>query len=95
MSRSITFSVLGAVLATCAYLWLVPAPWTEQGIATVAIAGFNIVALFSLFVIFYKLESATNAQFGKEVRENLGTIVPAMIISLIAAIFSLIRAFNP
>ncbi|MFO6428768.1 hypothetical protein ACLBKT_01635 [Erythrobacter sp. W302b] len=95
MSRSITISVFGAALATIAYLWLVPPPWTEQGIATVAIAGFNIVALVALFAIFYRSESASNAQFGKEVRENLGTIVPAMIISLIAAIFSLVRALNP
>ncbi len=95
MSRSITFSVLGAVLAILAYFLLVPRPWTEQGIATVAIAGFNIFALLALFWLFFKLESASNAQFGKEVRENLGTIVPAMIISLIATFFSLVKTLFP
>jgi hypothetical protein len=87
--------VVGALLATMFYLFLVPAPWTEQGIATAAIAGFNIFALIALFVLFYKLERASNAQFGKEVRENLGTLVPAMIISLIVTFFSLIKALFP
>ena len=95
MPRSIRYSALGAFFAFVAYLLLVPAPWTQQGIATAAITGFNIVGLLSLFVIFWRLEGATNAQFGRTVRENIGIVIPAMIISLIFTSFSLIKTLFP
>ena len=94
MSRSVSYSVVGSILATIVFLVLIPAPWSSQEVIAVAIAGFNVVALAMLLWLFFRLEKSTNAEFGKAVRENVGTIVPAILISIIYTAYSLADSFK-
>ena len=74
---------------------VVPTPWKLQGFLSVAMTGFNLFALMALLTILVRLEGKTNAMFGKTIRENLSTIVPAVISSLIFTGFMLYQSLFP
>lgn len=68
-------------------------PGNEQTYVQVAVVSFNSVAILSLFIVFYQAETSTNAQFGKAIRDNISTIIVALIISFIGSVISLVKLF--
>jgi hypothetical protein len=59
----------------------------------VALATFNSVAICCLGVIFYAHEKSTAAQFGAVVRNNISTIILALLIAFIRSIIEVVTMF--
>ena len=68
-------------------------PATEQDYVSVALAFFNAAAILSLFYILYSAEKETAAKFGAIVRDNIATVIVALLINLISTMVDLFGYF--
>jgi len=66
---------------------------TEQTYISVALAFFNTSAISSLFYILYKSEKFSAAKFGSIVRDNISTVIVALLINLIRTTVEIFRYF--
>ena len=96
MPKSISFSLLAALLGFGLFSYLnrgtVP-PLDKQTYVTVAISFFNAAAIFSLFVILFRSERFTNEAFGEIIRNNIATIILALLINFVTVIVELYSYF--
>jgi hypothetical protein len=86
LPKSITFSLIVAILGVCLFAYLNAGstpPVTEQNYVSVALAFFNAAAIISLFYILYSSEKETAAKFGSIVRDNIATVIVALLINLV------------
>ncbi len=68
-------------------------PATEQEYISVALAFFNSAAILSLFYILYSSEKETAAKFGSIVRDNIATVIVALLINLISTVVDIFGYF--
>ena len=59
----------------------------------IAIGTFNAVAVVCLGILFYRNEKSSHAAFGAVVRNNLSTIIFALLIALIQSFIEIITIF--
>ena len=96
MPKSTSFSLLAALIGFVVFSFLnmgaVP-PIDKQTYATVAISFFNAAAIVSLFIILYRTEKSTAEEFGTVMRNNIATIIPALLINFVMVIVELYGYF--
>lgn len=68
-------------------------PATDQDYVSVALAFFNAAAILSLFYILYSAEKETAAKFGSIVRDNIATVIVALLINLISTVVDIFSYF--
>jgi hypothetical protein len=87
---------LAALLGFFVYSFLnrgaVP-PVDKQTYATVTISFFNAAAILSLLVILYRTEKTTAEEFGTVMRNNLATVIPALLINFVMVVVELYGYF--
>ncbi len=96
MPKSITFSLIVAILGVCLFAYLsagATPPVTEQKYVSVALDFFNAAAILSLFYILYSSEKATAAKFGSIVRDNIATVIVALLINLVTTAVDIFSYF--
>lgn len=68
-------------------------PPSEQTYVSVALAFFNASAILSLFVILYRSERETAEKFGSIIRDNVSTVIVALLINLIGTVVEIFGYF--
>lgn len=66
----------------------------EKDYAAVALAFFNAGAILSLFIILYCAEKNSAEDFGKIMRDNIATIIVALLINFINASYEIFTYLN-
>lgn len=93
VSLSLAISLLGTLLF--AYRnWDPSQPLPEQTYISVALALFNASAITSLFVILYRSEREPAERFGAVMRDNIATIIVALLINLISTLVEIFGYFS-
>lgn len=98
MPKSVAISIVAAIIG-CAIFALLngevePRP-NRQDYINVALNFFTVTAIICLFVIFYRYEKADDAAFGSVVRNNISTIIIALLIQFIGTIIDIVTRFSP
>lgn len=97
MPKSLTVSLVVAFSALAIYWWTTngtsPAKMQEDYIS-VTLGAFNLAAIIAFFVILAKHESAAPDAFGKVVRDNISTVVAALIINVVITVYTLPEFFS-
>ena len=85
-------ALLGVAVFAFVHSGTVP-PKTEQNYISVALAFFNASAILCLFYILYKSEKETAAKFGAIIRDNISTVIVALLINLISTAVDIVAYF--
>ena len=96
MPKSITFSLVIAIVGFSIFALTrmgEAEPTTEQEYVSVALAFFNSAAILSIFYILYKAEKESAARFGAIVRNNIATVIVALLINMIGAVVDIFGYF--
>ncbi|MCF8882475.1 hypothetical protein L5849_07165 [Erythrobacter sp. SN021] len=81
-------------MASLAYIFFGETPRDERGLMAVAMQAFNMSAILLLFKTLYALETKSNAELGEALRNNVGTIGPALLLSFIFTALGLASMFG-
>ena len=88
--------LLVSVAGLLIYAWTThgadPAP-TKQDYVGVALDFFNAAAILCLFAILYRSEAQSAKEFGKIMRDNISTVVVALLINLITTAVDIYERF--
>jgi hypothetical protein len=93
LSLSTAVSLFAAILAAIVYPF---AHKTEQGYPTpgetvsVSLDVFTLVAIVCILILLYRYRRASDADFAGMIKDNLSTIIPALLLNLIHAFYGLI-----
>ena len=89
---SLAVSLLGTLLFALTNLNSTP-PITEQTYVSVGLGFFNATAIICLFVILYQSEKESADKFGETIRDNIATVIVALLINLISTVVELLGYF--
>ena len=98
MPKSVAVSVVAAILGCVVYaIWLPDSdsPPDRRDYISVALDCFTISAIVCLFIIFYRYEKENNEAFGEVVRNNISTVVIALLIQFIGTGIDIFSRFRP
>lgn len=97
MAKSTAFSLVVAIVALAAFHLLkgtgAPSP-DQRAYVAVAVSSFNCAAILALFVILYRSEGLNDEAFGKTLRNNLSTVIGALLISFVYTGYDLLTSFR-
>lgn len=85
-------AILGTIVFACWTAGATP-PTEDRQYVNVAVDLFNISAILCLFYILYDSEKKTASQFGAIIRDNISTIIVALLMVLIKTTVDLIGYF--
>lgn len=69
-------------------------PLSEKMYVTVAVDLFNVSAITFLFYILYKSEKETAENFGSVMRDNIATIIVALLMALVKTAVEIAHHFT-
>lgn len=96
MPKSIAISVVVALLGVGLFAVLnfdADPAISRQTYISVALAFFNTTAIVCLFYLLYDAEKATAEQFGNLMRNNIATVIVALVINLMISFMDLVGYF--
>lgn len=92
MTLSLVVALPGVTTSVIANLGSQTLP-SRQDYISVALDFFNATDITCLFVILYRYERASDAAFGKVMRDNISTVIVARLINLIGTGMELVQSF--